>query len=80
MPIKITTETQLLRLLGNSPLQVEVDFMYTATYSPVEQLSFEQVAYWDGVRHMYTQLSYKITIIQYSLHFSNPCIFAFIFF
>jgi len=34
MPIKITTETQLLRLLGNSPLQVEVDFMYTATYSP----------------------------------------------
>lgn len=34
MPIKITTETQLLRLLGNSPLQVEVDFMYTSTYSP----------------------------------------------
>ena len=34
MPIKITTETQLLRLLGNSPLQVEVDFMYTASYSP----------------------------------------------
>ena len=34
MPIKITTETQLLRLLGNSPLQVEVDFMYTATYAP----------------------------------------------
>ena len=31
MPTKITTETQLLRLLGNSPLQVEVDFMYTAT-------------------------------------------------
>jgi homoserine O-succinyltransferase/O-acetyltransferase len=34
MPTKITTETQLLRLLGNSPLQVEVDFMYTATYAP----------------------------------------------
>ena len=28
MPTKITTETQLLRLLGNSPLQVEFDFMY----------------------------------------------------
>lgn len=27
MPTKITTETQLLRLLGNSPLQVEVDFI-----------------------------------------------------
>lgn len=34
MPTKIATETQFLRLLGNSPLQVEVDFMYTATYSP----------------------------------------------
>jgi homoserine O-succinyltransferase len=34
MPTKITTETQLLRLLGNSPLQVEIDFMYTATYTP----------------------------------------------
>ncbi|MEN6412033.1 MAG: homoserine O-succinyltransferase [Veillonellales bacterium] len=34
MPTKITTETQLLRLLGNSPLQVEFDFIYTATYTP----------------------------------------------
>jgi homoserine O-succinyltransferase len=34
MPTKIVTETQFLRLLGNSPLQVEVDFMYTASYSP----------------------------------------------
>lgn len=34
MPIKSVTETQLLRLLGNTPLQVEVDFIYTATYTP----------------------------------------------
>ena len=34
MPTKITTETQLLRLLSNSPLQIEVDFIYTATYEP----------------------------------------------
>ncbi len=34
MPIKSVTETQLLRLLGNTPLQVEVDFIYTATYKP----------------------------------------------
>ena len=27
MPTKITTETQLLRLLSNSPLQVEFDFI-----------------------------------------------------
>ena len=27
MPIKITTETDLVRLLSNSPLQVEISFM-----------------------------------------------------
>ena len=32
MPIKETTETQLLRLLGNSPLQVEVSFYYPNTH------------------------------------------------
>lgn len=81
MPIKAVTETQLLRLLGNSPLQVEVDFIYTASYipqhtqqdyltefygtfedirhknydgfiitgAPVEQYSYEEVAYWDEI-------------------------------
>ena len=34
MPVKSVTETQLLRLLGNTPLQVEVDFIYTASYLP----------------------------------------------
>lgn len=78
MPTKIATETQLLRLLGNSPLQVEFDFIYTDSYlpkntaqdhlvkfyetfsdvkerrydgmiitgAPVEQMRFEEVAYW----------------------------------
>lgn len=32
MPTKIATETQLLRLLGNSPLQVDVTLMHTATH------------------------------------------------
>ncbi len=32
MPKKIETETQLLRLLGNSPLQVDVDLLQTATH------------------------------------------------
>jgi homoserine O-succinyltransferase len=32
MPTKITTETQLLRLLSNSALQVEVTLVHTATY------------------------------------------------
>lgn len=81
MPLKSVTETQLLRLLGNTPLQVEVDFIYTESYvpqhtsqeyltefygtfaevrhkkydgfivtgAPVEQMPFEDVAYWDEV-------------------------------
>ena len=32
MPTKIETETQLLRLLGNSPLQVEIELLQTATH------------------------------------------------
>jgi homoserine O-succinyltransferase/O-acetyltransferase len=32
MPTKVTTETQLLRLLSNSALQVEVTLLHTATY------------------------------------------------
>ncbi|MBQ3053503.1 MAG: homoserine O-succinyltransferase [Clostridia bacterium] len=32
MPTKIVTETQLARLLGNSPLQVELEFLQTATH------------------------------------------------
>ena len=81
MPVKQVTETQLLRLLGNTPLQVEVDFIYTESYvpthtsqdyltefygtfaevrhkkydgfiitgAPVEQMPFEDVAYWEEV-------------------------------
>ena len=32
MPTKIETETQLLRLLSNSPLQIEVELLQTATH------------------------------------------------
>jgi homoserine O-succinyltransferase len=78
MPNKIITEIQLLRLLGNTPLQVDITFLYTATHkpkntpmehlikfyrtfdqvsgekfdgmvitgAPVENMSFEEVAYW----------------------------------
>ncbi|MDR1062042.1 MAG: homoserine O-succinyltransferase, partial [Clostridiales bacterium] len=79
MPTKIATETQLLRLLGNSPLQVDVVLLHPMTYrpkntphehlvkfythfaeiegqkfdglvitgAPVEEMPFEDVAYWD---------------------------------
>jgi len=42
MPKKIETETQLLRLLGNSPLQVDIELLQTASYTskntPAEHL------------------------------------------
>ena len=78
MPLKIKTEKHLLRMLSNSPLQVEITFIHTESYlgththidhlqkfyttfsriqdqkydgmiitgAPVEQLHFEDVAYW----------------------------------
>lgn len=60
MPTKITTETQLLRLLGNTPLQVEITFLRPASHlsknTPVEHLeafykTFEEVQeeHFDGL-------------------------------
>jgi homoserine O-succinyltransferase len=52
MPTKITTETQLLRLLGNTPLQVEITLVRTSSYqsknTPEEHLltfyqTFDQI-------------------------------------
>ncbi len=36
MPKKIETETQLLRLISKSPLQVEIDFMKTSTHESTQ--------------------------------------------
>lgn len=34
MPTKINTETQLLRCLSNTPLQIEIDLLQTSSYQP----------------------------------------------
>lgn len=34
MPKKIVTETQFLRLLANTPLQIDVTLLYTETHKP----------------------------------------------
>ena len=34
MPTKIATETQLSRLLGNTPLQVHLELMHTTSINP----------------------------------------------
>ncbi|MEA4983549.1 MAG: homoserine O-succinyltransferase [Paludibacter sp.] len=42
MPVKITTETDLIRLLSNTPLQIELDFLqlesHTSKNTPVEHM------------------------------------------
>lgn len=42
MPIKVNTETDLIRLLSNTPLQIEIDLMqlksHTSTHTPVEHM------------------------------------------
>nr|WP_122011930.1 homoserine O-succinyltransferase [Maliibacterium massiliense] len=84
MPTKVTTETQLLRLLGNTSLQVDITFLHPASHvsrntspshlatfyktlqqvreekfdgliitgAPVENLSFEEVNYWDELKSL----------------------------
>lgn len=60
MPQKVITETQLLRLLGNTPLQLEVEFLYMTSHECKNTQSdyldsfyktFEQVkgSYFDGL-------------------------------
>jgi homoserine O-succinyltransferase len=84
MPTKIATEIQILRLLGNTPLQVEMVFLHPESYTskntpqeylirfyntfrevkgekfdgliitgaPVEQMEFEEVAYWEELKEI----------------------------
>ncbi len=93
MPLKITTETDLLRLLSNSPLQIEIDFMkikghkpkntpsqhmkmfyrnidelqgkkydgMIITGAPVELLPFEEVTYWEEMKHILNWAEHHVT-------------------
>ena len=54
MPTKIVTETQLARLLANSPLQVQLTFLQTATHSTTHTPPEHMQAFYktfDEVRH-----------------------------
>ncbi|MGN0108015.1 MAG: homoserine O-succinyltransferase, partial [Hominilimicola sp.] len=46
MPTKITTETQLLRLLSNTPLQVEIDFLQMDSHQSKNTPSEHLVAFY----------------------------------
>ena len=60
MPLKITTETDLIRLLSNTPLQLEIEFMkikgHTPKHTPIEHMKefykdFDTISsdYYDGM-------------------------------
>ncbi|MDE6505311.1 MAG: homoserine O-succinyltransferase [Clostridia bacterium] len=93
MPTKETTETQFMRLLSNSPLQVNVTLIKTSTYNathtakthldrfyktfgevksrrfdgmiitgaPVENMDFEEVAYWKELEEILNWTKTNVT-------------------
>ena len=97
MPIKITTETDLIRLLSNTPLQIEIDFLKIKSHTskntpiehmltfykdfdilckkkydgmiitgaPVEQLSFEEVTYWNELTTIFDWARTHVTSTFY---------------
>jgi len=60
MPVKITTETQILRLLSNTPLQVEITLIYTKMHlsknTPKEHLDSFYKTFDDISIHKYDGL------------------------
>lgn len=93
MPTKETTETQFMRLLSNSPLQVNITLIRTSSYTPthtgaehlerfysnfsdvkdkrfdgmiitgapVENLEFEDVAYWEEMKNIFEWTKTNVT-------------------
>lgn len=54
MPTKIITETQILRLLGNSPLQIEIELIQTKTHKSKNTSEEHLTAFYktfDDIRH-----------------------------
>ena len=54
MPQKITTETQIARLIGNTPLQVELELLQTATHKSTHTSAEHMLAFYktfDEVKH-----------------------------
>lgn len=109
MPNKIATETQLLRLISNSPLQIEAVFIRTASYkskntddnhldsfyrtteeiikdgekfdgliitgAPVEQMDFEEVAYWDEFKKITEWAAHNVYSTMYICWAAQAAVF-----
>jgi homoserine O-succinyltransferase/O-acetyltransferase len=55
MPTKIATETQLLRLIGNSPLQVDVTLLHTASHDSRNVAAEHLVAHYKSFAQVHRQ-------------------------
>jgi homoserine O-succinyltransferase/O-acetyltransferase len=55
MPTKIATETQLLRLLGNTPLQVDVTLLHTVTHESKHTDPEHLLNHYDSFEHVRDQ-------------------------
>ena len=52
MPTKIVTETQFARVLGNTPLQIELDLMSIKSHIPVNTTREHMLAFYRGFDEM----------------------------
>ena len=48
MPLKVTTETDLIRLLSNSPLQIEIEFLGLTTHTPRNTPIEHLISFYNG--------------------------------
>ena len=56
MPLKIETETQLARLLGNTPLQIQMELIHTKTYESKNTSKEHLISFYktfDEIKHRY---------------------------
>ncbi|MBQ8268969.1 MAG: homoserine O-succinyltransferase [Clostridia bacterium] len=55
MPQKITTETQIARLIGNTPLQVELEILQTATHQSTHTSAEHMLAFYKNFKDIKDQ-------------------------
>ncbi|MBQ7407244.1 MAG: homoserine O-succinyltransferase [Clostridia bacterium] len=55
MPQKITTETQIARLIGNTPLQVELELLQTATHQSTHTSAEHMLAFYKNFKDIKDQ-------------------------
>ena len=78
MPKKIETETQLSRLLGNSPLQVDLEFIHTKSHKSKNTSAEHLFAFYKTIiylpTYLFSNLSVCLSIKYVSTYVSQVCV------